>query len=164
VTPRKRNKAAWIQDNRRKKRAGNVLDDEAQLAPLGVKRTQRSAKKAETKGRMPLVAKAGHTAVWAGAKAEAVEKIDSEESDNEGAQARKGADRAGKTPKKAEDQEAGVDARERVGRKTAWATQCYKSLPWHNAIDTLSPIVRRNTSFFVVAFTRHVVDARGAGG
>ncbi len=32
-----------------------------------VERAQRSAKKAETKGRMPLVAKAGHTAVWAGA-------------------------------------------------------------------------------------------------
>ena len=67
VTPRKRNKAARIQDNRRKKRAGNVSDDEAQPAPLGVKRAQRLAKKAETKGRMLLVAKAGHTAVWAGA-------------------------------------------------------------------------------------------------
>ncbi len=86
VTPRKRNKAARIQDNRRKKRAGNVLDDEAQPALLGVKRAQRSAKKAETKGRMPLAAKAGHMAVWAGAEAEAVEKIDSEESDNEGAE------------------------------------------------------------------------------
>ena len=39
-----------------------------------------------------------------------------------------------------------------------------KSLPWRNAIDTSSPSVRRNTSFFVVAFTQHVVDARGAGG
>ena len=46
---------------------GNVSDDEAEPAPLGVERAQRSAKKAETKGRMPLVAKAGHTAVWAGA-------------------------------------------------------------------------------------------------
>jgi hypothetical protein len=164
VTLQKRNKAARIQDNRRKKRAGNVSDDKAQPAPLGVKRAQRSAKKAETKERMPLVTKAGHTVVWVGAEAKAVEKIDSEESDNEGAQARKGADRTGKTPKKAEDQEAGVDARERVGRKTAWATQCYKPLPWRNAIDTLSPIVQRNTSFFLVTFTRHVVDARGAGG
>ncbi len=67
MTPRKQNKAARIQDNRRKKRAGNVSDDEVQPAPLGVKRAQRSAKKAETKGRMPLVAKAGHMAVWAGA-------------------------------------------------------------------------------------------------
>ncbi len=58
------------------------------------------AKKAETKGQAPSAAKAGHMAIWAGAEAEAVEKIDSEESDNEGAQARKGADRAGKTPKR----------------------------------------------------------------
>ncbi len=79
---------------------GNVSDDEAELAPLGVERAQRSAKKAETKGRAPLAAKAGHTAVWAGAEAKAVKKIDSEESDDEGAQARKGANRAGKTPKR----------------------------------------------------------------
>ncbi len=71
MTPRKRNKAAWNQDNRRKKRAGNVSDDKAEPAPLGVKRAQRSAKKAETKRRAPLAAKAGHTAVWAGAKAKA---------------------------------------------------------------------------------------------
>jgi hypothetical protein len=75
------------------------LDDEAELAPLDVERAQRSAKKAETKGWAPLAAKAVHMAVWAGAEAEAVEKIDSEESDDEGAQARKGADRAGKTPR-----------------------------------------------------------------
>ncbi len=62
------------------------MDDKAQLAPLGVKRAQRSAKKAETKGRAPSAAKAGHMAVWAGVKAEAVEKIDSEESDNKGAE------------------------------------------------------------------------------
>ena len=43
------------------------MDDEAEPAPLDVERAQRSAKKAETKGRMPLVAKSGHTAVWAGA-------------------------------------------------------------------------------------------------
>ncbi len=67
MTLRKQNKAARIQDNRRKKRAGNVSDDKAQPAPLGVKSAQRSAKKAETKGRMLLVAKAGHTAVWVGA-------------------------------------------------------------------------------------------------
>ncbi len=65
---------------------------------------------------------AGHTAIWAGAKAKAIKEIDSEESDYEGAQARMGADHAGKTPKKVEDQEAGVYARERVGRKTARAT------------------------------------------
>ncbi len=104
------------------------MDDEAQPAPLGVKHAQRSAKKAETKGRTPLAAKAGHMAVWAGAEAEAVEKIDSEESDNEGAQARKGANHAGKTPKKAKDQEVGVDARERVGRKTARATSAMRTV------------------------------------
>jgi hypothetical protein len=76
------------------------LDDEAEPAPLDVKRAQRLAKKAETKGRAPSAAKAGHMAVWAGAEAEAVKKIDSEESDDEGAQARKGADHAGKTPKR----------------------------------------------------------------
>ena len=65
---------------------GNISDDKAEPPPLGVERAQRSAKKAETKGRMPLAAKAGHMAVWAGAEAEAVEKIDSEESDNEGAE------------------------------------------------------------------------------
>ena len=75
--PRKRNKAAWNQDNRWKKRAGNVLDDEAEPTPLGVKRAKRSAKKAETKGRTPLAAKAGHTAVWAGAEAKAIKEIDS---------------------------------------------------------------------------------------
>ncbi len=86
VTLRKRNKAARIQDNRRKKRAGNVSDDKAEPAPLDVERAQRSAKKAETKGRAPSAAKAGHMAVWAGAEAKAVKKIDSEESDNEGAE------------------------------------------------------------------------------
>jgi hypothetical protein len=75
------------------------LDDEAEPAPLGVKRAQRLAKKAETKGRAPLAAKAGHTAVWAGAKA------------------------------KAEDPEAGVDARERVGRKTTRATSAMTFAP-----------------------------------
>ena len=99
VTPRKQNKAARNRDNRRKKRAGNVSDDKAEPAPLGVKHAQRLAKKAETKGRAPLAAKAGHTAVWAGAKAEAIKEINSEESDNEGAQARTGADHSGKTQK-----------------------------------------------------------------
>ncbi len=84
VTPQKRNKAAWNRDNWRKKRAGNILDDKAELALLGVERTQRLAKKAETKGRAPLAAKAGHMAVWAGAKAKAIKEIDSEESDNKG--------------------------------------------------------------------------------
>jgi hypothetical protein len=68
-------------------------------------------------------------AVWAGAEAVAVEKIDSEESDNKEAQARKGVDRAGKTPKKAKDQEVGVDARERVGCKTTRATSAMTFAP-----------------------------------
>jgi hypothetical protein len=100
VMPRKRNKAAWNRDNWRKKRAGNVLDDEAEPAPLGVERVQRSAKKAETNGWVPSAVKAGHTVVWGGAKAKAIKEIDSEESDDEGAQARMGADHAGKTPKR----------------------------------------------------------------
>jgi hypothetical protein len=76
------------------------LDDEAEPAPLGVERAQGLAKKVETKGRAPLAAKAGHMAIWAEAKAKAVEKIDSEESDDEGAQAWTGADCTGKTKKK----------------------------------------------------------------
>ncbi len=58
---------------------GNVSDDEAEPAPLGVERAQRSAKKAETEGRAPLAAKAGRTAVGAGAEAKEIEEIDSEE-------------------------------------------------------------------------------------
>ncbi len=77
---------------------GNVSDDEAEPAPLGVERAQRSAKETKTKGRVPSTAMAGHTAVWAGAEAKAIEEINSEELDDEGAQARMGADRAGKTP------------------------------------------------------------------
>jgi hypothetical protein len=100
VTPRKRNKAAQNRDNRRKERAGNVSDDKAEPAPLGVERAQRSAKKAEAKGRAPSAANAGHMAVWAGAKAKAIKEIDSEQSEDEGAQARMGANRAGKTPKR----------------------------------------------------------------
>jgi hypothetical protein len=100
VTPRKRNKAARNRDNRPKKRAGNISDDEVEPAPLGVEHAQRSAKKAETKGRVLSAAKAGHTAVWAGAEAEAIKEIDSEESDYKGAQAWMGANCAGKTPKK----------------------------------------------------------------
>ncbi len=76
------------------------MDGKAEPAPLGVKRAQRSAKKAETEGRAPLAGKAGRTAVGAGAEAKAVKKIDSEESDDKRAQARKGADRTGKTPKR----------------------------------------------------------------
>jgi hypothetical protein len=106
---------------------GNVSDDEAEPAPLGVERAQRSAKKAKTKGRAPSAAMAGHTALWAGAEVKAIKEIDSEESDNEGAQARMGADRTGKTPKKVKDQEAGVDAREKVGRKTARATSAIRT-------------------------------------
>ncbi len=85
VMPHKRNKSAQNQDNQQKKRAGNVLDDEAEPAPLGVELAQRSAKKAETKGRAPSAVKAGHTAIWAGAEAKAIKEIDSEESDNKGA-------------------------------------------------------------------------------
>jgi hypothetical protein len=70
---------------------------------------------------------AGHTAVWAGAKAKAIKEIDLEESDDEGAQAWMGADRTGKTPQKVKDQEAGVDACERVGRKTARATSAMRT-------------------------------------
>jgi hypothetical protein len=98
--PQKWNKAAWNRDNRRKKRAGNVLEVEAEPALLGVERTQRSAKKAVTKGQALSAAKAGHTAVWAGAKAKAIKEINSEELDDEGAQARMGADCAEKTPKR----------------------------------------------------------------
>ncbi len=58
---------------------GNVSDDEAEPAPLGVERPQRLAKKAETEGRAPLATKAGRTAVGAGAEAKAIEEIDSEE-------------------------------------------------------------------------------------
>ncbi len=58
---------------------GNVSDDKAKPAPLGVERAQRLAKKAETKGRAPLAVKAGRTAVGAGAEAKAFEEIDSEE-------------------------------------------------------------------------------------
>ncbi len=58
---------------------GNVSDDKAEPAPLGVERAQRSAKKAETEGRAPLVAKAGRTAVKVGAEAKAIEEINSEE-------------------------------------------------------------------------------------
>jgi hypothetical protein len=81
-------------------------------APLGVKHARRSAKKAETEGRVPLATKAGHTAIGVGAKAKAIKEIDSKESDNEGGQAQTGADHAGKTAKKAKDQEAGINAHE----------------------------------------------------
>ncbi len=79
VTPRKRNKAARNWDNWQKKRAGNVLDDDKEPALLGVERARRSAKKAETKGRVPSAEKAGRTAIGAGAKAKAIKEIDSEE-------------------------------------------------------------------------------------
>ncbi len=39
VTPQKQNKAAWNRDNWQKKRADNVLDDDEELALLGVERT-----------------------------------------------------------------------------------------------------------------------------
>jgi hypothetical protein len=100
VTPQKQNKAARNRDNWRKKRAGNVLDDEGEPAPLGVECAQRSAKKAETKGRALSAANAGHMAIWAVAEAKAIKEIDSEESNDEGTQARMGADCAGKTPKR----------------------------------------------------------------
>jgi hypothetical protein len=68
-------------------------------------------------------------AVWAGAEAKAVKKIDLEESDDEGAQGRTGANRAGKTKKKAKDQEAGIDACERVVCKTTRATSAMTFAP-----------------------------------
>jgi hypothetical protein len=129
VTPKKRSKAARNRDNRQKKRAGNVLDDEVEPALLGAEHAQRSAMNAETNGRALSAAKAGRTAIWVGAKAKATKEIDSEELDNKGAQARMSADCAGKTPKKAKDQEAGVDTRERVGRKTARATSAMMPAP-----------------------------------
>jgi hypothetical protein len=79
VTPQKRNKAARNWDNWQKKRAGNVSDDDEKPALLGVEHAQRSAKKAETKGRAPLAKKAGRTAVGAGAEAKAIKEINSEE-------------------------------------------------------------------------------------
>jgi hypothetical protein len=79
VTPQKQNKAARNWDNWQKKRGGNVSDDNKEPALLGVERVQRSAKKAETKGRVPSAKKACCTAVGAGAKAKAIKEIDSEE-------------------------------------------------------------------------------------
>ncbi len=79
VTPRKRNKATRNKDNWQKKRAGNVSDDDKEPASLGVECAQRSAKKAETKGRVPSAEKAGRTAIRAGAEAKAIKEIDSEE-------------------------------------------------------------------------------------
>ncbi len=100
VMPRKQIMAAQNQDNQRKKRAGNVLDDKAGPALLDVERTQRLAKKAETKGRALLVAKAGCTVIGVGAEAKAIKEINLEELDNKGAQAQTGANRAGKRAKK----------------------------------------------------------------
>jgi hypothetical protein len=106
-------------------------------APLGVKRARRSGKKAETKGLAPLATKAGRTAIGVGAEAKAIKEIDSEELGEEGAQAQMGANHAGKTAKKAEDQEAGIDAREGGGRKTTRATSVMMIAPqrqqwqWH---------------------------------
>jgi hypothetical protein len=85
---------------------GNVSDDEAEPAPLGVKRAQRSAKKAETEGRAPLATKAGRTAVRGRSRSQG----------NRG-------DRLGRV----DDQEAGVDARGRVGRKTARAMSAMRT-------------------------------------
>ncbi len=79
VTPQKRNKAARNRDNWQKKRAGNVSDDNKEPALLGVKRAQRSAKKAETKGWVPSAKKAGRMAIGLGAEAKAIKEIDSEE-------------------------------------------------------------------------------------
>ncbi len=99
VMPQKQNKAAQNWDNRRIKKAGNVLDDEAEPAPLGVKCARRLAKRAETEGRAASAAKAGRTAVGAEAEAKAIKKINSEESEDKGAQARMGANCSGKTQK-----------------------------------------------------------------
>ncbi len=67
----------------------------------------KGLKKAETKERAPSAATAGHMAVWAGAEAKAIKEINSEELDNEGAQARMGTDRTGKTPKKGQGPRGG---------------------------------------------------------
>jgi hypothetical protein len=100
VMPQKWNKATRSQDNRWKKRAGNVLDNKTKPTLLVAECTQRLAKKAETKGQAPPAAKTGHTAIGMGAKAKEIEEINSEESDHEGAQAQAGAKRAGKTTKR----------------------------------------------------------------
>jgi hypothetical protein len=76
---------------------------------------------------VPSAAKAGHTVIWAEAEAKAIKEMDLEESDDKGAQARMGANCAEKTSKKAKDEEVGVDAHERVGRKTARAMSAMRT-------------------------------------
>jgi hypothetical protein len=99
VMPQKRSKAARSQDNQRKKRADNGLDDKVESTPPVGERTQRLTKKAESKGWALPAMEMGHTAVGMGAKAKEIKEIDSEESDDEGAQAQAGAKCAGKTEK-----------------------------------------------------------------
>jgi hypothetical protein len=99
VTPQKRSKAAWSQDNRWKKRADNGLDGEAESAPPVCDRTQRLAKKVETKGWALPAVETGHTTIWMGVKAKEIKKINSKELDDEGAQAQADARHAGKTAK-----------------------------------------------------------------
>jgi hypothetical protein len=79
-----------------------VLDDKVELAPPVSEHAQRSAKMVETKGWAPPATEMGHMAVRMGAKAKEIKEINSEESDNKGAQAQAGAKRAGKTAKSPE--------------------------------------------------------------
>jgi hypothetical protein len=97
VMPQKRSKAARSWENRRKKRAGNILYNKAEPALPAVECARRSAKKAETKGWAPPAAKTGHTAVGAGAEAKEIKEIDTEELDDKGAQAQASAVCTGKT-------------------------------------------------------------------
>ncbi len=86
------------------------------------------AKKAETKGRALSAAKAGCTAVGVGAEAKAIKEINSEESDDEGAQAWMGADCAGKMAKSPWTKRR-VSTPVKGGRKTARATSAMMPAP-----------------------------------
>ncbi len=134
VTPQKWNEAAWSWDNRWKKRAGNVSDDKAESVPPVVEHAQRSSKKAETKGQAPPAAEMGHTAVGMGAEAKKIKEIDLEESDNKGAQAQAGAERAGKmakrpktkrqasTPVKKDSRQSGQEPKPTMAREATGTT------------------------------------------
>ena len=66
-------------------------------------------------------------AVWTGAKAKAIKEINSEESDDKRGTGPDGRRLRWEDSKKAEDQEAGIDAHERVGCKTARATSAMRT-------------------------------------
>ncbi len=132
VTPRKWSKAARSRDNRQKKRADNGSDNKAESAPPVGERAQKLAKKAETEGWAPPATERGHTAVGMGAEAKEIKEIDSEESDDEGAQAQAGAKHAGKmaktpktkrrasTPMKKDCQTVGTEAKANDGVGGDW--------------------------------------------